>query len=76
MHPFKMIFGGIGLGLAVLSVQVLSSTVADARSYHGSYHRYYGYRTHYREYNIPNAYRTGSFNWWQEMDRQGRGGRK
>lgn len=31
---------------------------------------YYGYRPHY-----PEAYRTGSSRWWQEMDRQDRGGR-
>jgi hypothetical protein len=37
--------------------------------------RYYGYRGNYREYNNPNAYRTGSSRWWQEMDRLDRGGR-
>ena len=37
--------------------------------------RYYGYRTRYREYNNPDAYRTGSSRWWQEMDRLDRGGR-
>jgi hypothetical protein len=71
MHLFKMIGGGIGLSLALLSAQTLSSTVADARSDHRP-----AYRSHYREYNIPDAYQTGSFNWWQEMDRQGRGGRR
>jgi hypothetical protein len=35
--------------------------------------RVYGYR--YREYGNPDAYRTGSSRWWQEMDRQDRGGR-
>jgi hypothetical protein len=36
----------------------------------------YGYRaTRYREYNNPDAYRTGSSHWWEEMDRQDRGGR-
>jgi hypothetical protein len=35
----------------------------------------YGYRSRYREYNNPNAYRTGSSHWWEEMDRQDRGGR-
>jgi hypothetical protein len=37
---------------------------------HGGY-RVYGYTgPHY-----PEAYRTGSGRWWQEMDRAGRGGR-
>jgi len=36
-----------------------------ARSSNGS-----GYREH-----IPEAYPTGSSQWWEEMDRQGRGGR-
>lgn len=37
-------------------------------------HRY-GYRSRYRELNNPDAYRTGSSHWWQEMDRLDRGGR-
>ena len=32
----------------------------------------YGYRW---SPNVPEAYRTGSSRWWQEMDRQDRGGR-
>ena len=28
-----------------------------------------------REYGYPENYRTGSSNWWQEMDREDRGGR-
>ena len=28
-----------------------------------------------REYGYPENYRTGSSNWWQEMDRTDRGGR-
>jgi hypothetical protein len=35
----------------------------------------YGYRARYRVYNIPDVYRTGSSRWWEEMDRQDRGGR-
>jgi hypothetical protein len=27
------------------------------------------------EYNVPDAYPTGSSRWWEEMDRQNRGGR-
>jgi hypothetical protein len=34
--------------------------------------RYYGYR----EYGYPENYRTGSRRWWEEMDREGRGGRR
>jgi hypothetical protein len=71
MHPLK-IFLSVGGAIAVLSMQMLSSTGADARSYH----RQYGYHTHYREYNDPDAYRTGSSHWWEEMDRQDRGGRR
>jgi hypothetical protein len=33
------------------------------------------YRVPYREYGIPENYRTGSSRWWQEMDRTDRGGR-
>lgn len=30
----------------------------------------------YREYGIPQDYRTGSSRWWEEMDREGMGGRR
>jgi hypothetical protein len=30
----------------------------------------------YRERGYPEAYRTGTRNWWTEMDREGRGGRR
>ncbi len=30
----------------------------------------------YREYGYPENYRTGSRRWWEEMDRQDRGGRR
>ena len=33
------------------------------------------YGSDYRVRNIPEAYPTGSKYWWEEMDRQGRGGR-
>jgi hypothetical protein len=47
--------------------------------------RYYGYRRYNPGYNDPDAHRTpqynnpdaypiGSSRWWEEMDRQGRGG--
>jgi hypothetical protein len=72
--------------LPLPSVQGLSSTVIAARSgprqydYRGRYHQNYNpdaYRTPPRtpEYNVPDAYPTGSSRWWEEMDRQNRGGR-
>ena len=30
----------------------------------------------YREYGFPQDYRTGSSRWWEEMDREGMGGRR
>jgi hypothetical protein len=39
----------------------------------GSGYRGYGYRYYGPLY--PEAYRTGSSRWWQEMDRDDRGGR-
>jgi hypothetical protein len=30
----------------------------------------------YREYGFPEDYRTGSSRWWEEMDREGMGGRR
>jgi hypothetical protein len=82
--------GAIGIALTVTpanasilfpSLQALPSKVTTARS--GS--RYYGYRNHNPGYNNPDAYRTPEYNnpdaypigtsrWWEEMDRQGRGG--
>ena len=41
-----------------------------------SFDRFYGYGRGYREYNNPEAYRTGSSRRWQEMDRLDRGGRR
>jgi hypothetical protein len=57
-------------GAAPLSVAVKSPTsaVTAVAAHH--------HRSTYRTHNIPNAYRTGSSNWWEEMDRQGRGGRR
>jgi hypothetical protein len=37
--------------------------------------RSYGYQSRYREYGYPENYRTGSRRWWDEMDREDRGGR-
>ena len=45
---------------------------------HGVRHcRHYGGARAYRYSgpHLPEAYRTGSTRWWQEMDRQDRGGR-
>jgi hypothetical protein len=42
--------------------------------YGGYGYRGYGYRGYYGPL-YPEAYRTGSRRWWQEMDREDRGGR-
>jgi hypothetical protein len=42
--------------------------------WYGSGYRGYGYRGYYGPL-YPEAYRTGSSRWWQEMDRDDRGGR-
>jgi hypothetical protein len=61
-------------GAAQLSVAVKAPTsvVTAVAAHHGER---YGSRSRYRTYNVPEDYRTGTSNWWQEMDRQGRGGR-
>jgi hypothetical protein len=41
--------------------------------WYGAPYRGYGYR--YYGPTIPEAYPTGSNRWWQEMDREDRGGR-
>jgi hypothetical protein len=66
MYPLKILLR-VG-GSTAIALAVLSSTMAEARDY--------GHRIIYREYNNPDVYPTGSSGWWQEMDRQGRGGRK
>ena len=38
--------------------------------------RWYGYQPRYREYGNPQSSRTGSRRWWDEMDREDRGGRR
>jgi hypothetical protein len=90
MNPLKFFLGvggAIGIGLAITpaqaypaltSVQAQPSTVTTVRQYGNRryYPRHYGYRTHYREYNDPDVYATGSNHWWLEMDRQQRGGRR
>jgi hypothetical protein len=44
--------------------------------YRGTRHcRWYGYQPRYRQYGYPENYRTGSRRWWEEMDREDRGGR-
>jgi hypothetical protein len=39
------------------------------------FHPSYGYLPRHPIYNDPGAYRLGTNRWWQEMDRQNRGGR-
>jgi hypothetical protein len=36
----------------------------------------YGYRARQPVYGFPQYYRTGSNRWWEEMDRDRRGGRR
>ena len=36
----------------------------------------YSYGPRYHTHGFPNHYRTGSNHWWNEMDREGRGGRR
>jgi hypothetical protein len=62
-------------GAAPLSVAVKAPTsaVTAVAAHHGER---YGYRSTYRTHNEPEDYRTGTSNWWEEMDRQGRGGRR
>ena len=36
----------------------------------------HGYGPRYRTHGFPEDYRTGSRNWWEEMDRDQRGGRR
>jgi hypothetical protein len=55
----------------MLSMQAVSPTLAYAQANY----RHQGDRIHYREYNNPDAYPTGSSRWWEEMDRQNRGDR-
>jgi len=87
MNPLKFFLslgGAIGICLAITpaqatplltSVQGQPSSVMAVR-YRKHYPREYGYRTHYRQYNNPDVYATGSNRWWQEMDRLQRGGRR
>jgi hypothetical protein len=45
------------------------------RGYGSAYRGYRGYGYRYYGPLYPEAYRTGSSRWWQEMDREDRGGR-
>lgn len=42
---------------------------------HGRKHCVYAYGPRYRVYGFPEKYRAGSGRWWNEMDREERGGR-
>ena len=61
------------LGADYLAIPPSVSTAAAATARDGG--RSHRHGTGYREYNNPDAYRTGSGQWWEEMDRQNRGGR-
>jgi hypothetical protein len=71
-RAFLRVGSAIGIAVSVLSAQAVLFALAYAQSDY----RYHGYRSHYREYNNPDAYPTGSNRWWEEMDRQDRGGRR
>lgn len=62
-------------GAAKESVEVLN--VASRRCWRQHGHRHCNWNGYYsaREYGFPENYRTGSSNWWAEMDRTDRGGR-
>jgi hypothetical protein len=75
---------GIGAATSQLGSAARSQSNIDAVAYrncwwrHGVRHcRYYrsGGTYGYTGPHLPEAYRTGSSRWWQEMDRQDRGGR-
>ena len=63
--------------VAPITASMVTATATHCWRSHGVRHcgPRFGYQSRYREYNIPEAYRTGSSRWWEEMDRQGRGGR-
>jgi hypothetical protein len=66
-------------GAAPPSVAITDATSAvTLTAAHDGTRRGSGYREYndqnYREYNNPDAYPTGSSHWWEEMDRQHRGG--
>jgi hypothetical protein len=70
------------LNAGPMSATPLSIEKVAARCWwrNGRRHCSYGYRSYrrsqYREYGFPENYRSGSTRWWQEMDRQERGGRR
>jgi hypothetical protein len=75
----------VNASLLFPSLQAPPSAATTARSGPRSGPRYYGYGRYNPGYNDPDAYRTpqynnpdaypiGSSRWWEEMDRQNRGG--
>ena len=81
----------LGLGLMALPAQAAPlhsapATYGEMRSVeksaaycwrrNGVRHCGYAYGPRYRTYGFPQHYRTGSGRWWQEMDRDRRGGRR
>jgi hypothetical protein len=57
-----------------------ASPIEKAAAYcwwrNGVRHCGYGYGPRYRTHGFPQHYRTGSRYWWEEMDREQRGGRR
>ena len=83
--------GTVALGLTAVAAQAMplgnlahpalvSSNIEEAAAYcwwrHGERHCGYGYGPRYRTHGFPNHYRAGSRHWWEEMDRDQRGGRR
>jgi hypothetical protein len=60
----------IAIAVGTAAVLLSPGYAAAAAPRHGARHE-----TRYPQYNNPDAYRTGSSRWWEEMDRQDRGGR-
>ena len=77
--------GGLTAGAEASPIGILQPTgvgqiekIAQHCWWHrGTRHcRAYGYQPRYRAYGNPQNYRTGSRRWWDEMDREDRGGRR
>ena len=83
--------GTVSLGLMAAAAQamplgnlahpaIVSSNIEEAAAYcwwrNGMRHCGYGYGPRYRTHGFPNHYRAGSRHWWEEMDRDQRGGRR
>ena len=83
----KFLFAALLTGTLAAGTAAPASAYSDPGAYAAAYEaylvaytkkkssRYYRYTRRYRPYDA-NAYRYGSGGWWQQMDREGRGGRR